>query len=424
MTGRGDASRREPANGPGGADAGAKAVRPMDGVRVLDIATFLAAPFCGTLLAEFGAEVIKIEQPGVGDPLRRFGTASASDTGDTLIWLQESRNKKSITLDLRKPEGAELLKRLVAESDVLVENFRTGTLERWGVGWERLREVNPKLVMVRITGFGQTGPKARDPGFARIAHAFSGLSYLAGEPDGPPLMPGSTTLGDYLAGTYGALGVLMALRAAERTGEGQYIDIALYEPVFRYLDEMAVAYAHTGYVRERMGADTVNVVPHSHYPTADGKWVAIACTNDRMFKRLADTMGRPELAAPDRYGPIANRLEHRAAVNEVVAEWTSSLPQSEVLARCGAGEVPCGPIHSIADIFEDEQYAARGDLVAFEDERAGKVTMPAVFPFLSGTPGRVDHLGPPLGEHVDDVLGGLLGLDAAEIARLRDQGVV
>ena len=303
-------------SGGGGAAARGRGMRPMDGVRVLDVATFLAAPFCGTLLAEFGAEVIKIEQPGVGDPLRRFGTASASDTGDSLIWLQESRNKKSITLDLRKPEGAELLKRLVAESDVLVENFRTGTLERWGVGWETLRAVNPKLVMVRITGFGQTGPKARDPGFARIAHAFSGLSYLAGEPGGPPLMPGSTTLGDYLAGTYGAMGALMALRAAERTGEGQYIDIALYEPVFRYLDEMAVAYAHSGYVRERMGADTVNVVPHSHYPTADGKWVAIACTNDRMFKRLADTMGRPELAAPDRYGPIANRLEHRAEVNE------------------------------------------------------------------------------------------------------------
>lgn len=410
--------------GAGGASGLDGRAGPMEGVRVLDIATFIAAPFCGTLLAEFGAEVIKVEQPGVGDPLRRFGTASASDTGDTLIWLQEARNKKSITLDLRKPEGGELLKRLVAESDVLVENFRTGTLERWGVGWEDLREVNPRLVMVRITGFGQTGPKANDPGFARIAHAFSGLSYLAGVPDGPPLMPGSTTLGDYLAGTYGALGVLMALRAAERTGEGQYIDIALYEPVFRYLDEMAAAYAHNGYVRERMGADTVNVVPHSHYPTADGKWVAIACSNDRMFERLAAVMKRPDLAAPERFGPTANRLERRAEVNEIVTKWTSSLPQAEILAICKAGEVPCGPIHSIADIFADAQYAARGDLIEFEDVRAGKVTMPAVFPFLSGTPGRVDHLGPPLGEHVNDVLGGLLGLGEEEIARLREGKVI
>ena len=185
-------------------------------------------------------------------------------------------------------------------------------------------------------------------------------------------MPGSTTLGDYLAGTYGALGVLMALRAAERTGEGQYIDIALYEPVFRYLDEMAAAYAHNGYVRGRMGADTVNVVPHSHYPTRDGKWVAIACSNDRMFERLAAVMKRPELAAPDRFGPTANRLERRAEVNEIVTEWTSSLPQAEILAICKAGEVPCGPIHSIADIFEDAQYAARGDLVEFEDERRAR----------------------------------------------------
>ena len=205
-------------------------------------------------------------------------------------------------------------------------------------------------------------------------------------------MPGSTTLGDYLAGTYGALGALMALRAAERTGEGQYIDIALYEPVFRYLDEMAVAYAHNGYVRERMGADTVNVVPHSHYPTADGKWVAIACTNDRMFKRLADAMGRPELAAPDRYGPIAHRLARRAEVNEVVAGWTSSLPQSEVLARCGAGEVPCGPIHSIADIFEDEQYAARrgpdGDRgrAGGQGDHAGRLPLPLRDPGAGGPP--------------------------------------
>ena len=415
-----------PARAPGAAPESGRqgAPRPMDGVRVIDVATFLAAPFCGTLLAEFGAEVIKVEQPGAGDPLRRFGTASASDTGDSLIWLQESRNKKSVTLDLRRPEGADLLKRLAAVSDVLVENFRTGTLERWGIGWEALREVNPRLVMVRITGFGQTGPKARDPGFARIAHAFAGLSYLAGEPDGPPLMPGSTTLGDYLAGTYGALGALMALRTVERTGEGQYVDIALYEPVFRYLDEMAAAYAHTGYVRERMGADTVNVVPHSHYPTADGKWVAIACTNDRMFKRLADAMEQPGLAAPDRYGPIASRLASRADVNRMVAGWTASLDQAEVLARCAAGEVPCGPIHSVADLFADEQYAARGDLLAFDDERAGRVTMPGVFPFLSATPGRVDHLGPPLGAHVEEVFGGLLGLGEAEVARLRAEGVI
>ncbi|MFT5392718.1 MAG: crotonobetainyl-CoA:carnitine CoA-transferase CaiB-like acyl-CoA transferase [Gammaproteobacteria bacterium] len=395
---------------------------PMKGVRVLDLATFLAGPFCGTILGEFGAEVIKIEQPKVGDPLRKFGTIAES--GEALIWLTESRNKKSITLDLRQPEGAEILKRLVSESDVLIENFRTGTLEKWGVGWETLKAINPKLVMLRITGFGQTGPKARDPGFARIAHAFSGLSYLAGEPDGGPLMPGSTTLGDYLSGTYGALGVLMALRVAERNGEGQYVDIGLYEPVFRFLDEMASVYAYNGYVRERMGADTVNVCPHSHYPTKDGKWIAIACTNDRMFARLANVMEQPELAQPDRFEAVAVRLDNRAEVNRIVTKWTSNLDQVDVLELCRQGEVPSGPIHNVADIFADPQYKARENLVKFPHEGIGEITMPGVMPRLSATPGRIRHLGPALGEHIDDVLGGLLGIPSEAIAALRDKGVI
>lgn len=395
---------------------------PLSGVRVLDIATFLAGPFCGTILGEFGAEVIKVEQPKGGDPIRKFGTITES--GEALIWLTEGRNKKSITLDLRQPEGAEILKKLVAEADVLIENFRTGTLEKWGVGWETLREINPKLVMLRVTGFGQTGPKARDPGFARIAHAFSGLSYLAGEPDGGPLMPGSTTLGDYLSGTYGALGVLMALRVVERSGKGQFIDIGLYEPVFRFLDEMASAYAYNGFVRERMGADTVNVVPHSHYPTKDGKWIAIACTNDRMFTRLATAMGQPELAGSGRFGTIKRREASRAEVNKVVADWTSSMNQSAVLEICHAGEVPSGPIHNIADIFKDPQYAARENLMKFPHDTMGEITMPGIMPRLSETPGRVKHLGPALGEHVDDVLGSLLGMSDAERSALREKGVI
>jgi crotonobetainyl-CoA:carnitine CoA-transferase CaiB-like acyl-CoA transferase len=395
---------------------------PMKGVRVLDLATFLAGPFCGTILGEFGAEVIKVEQPKVGDPLRKFGTIA--ETGEALIWLTESRNKKSITLDLRQPEGADILKRLVSESDVLIENFRTGTLEKWGVGWETLKAINPKLVMLRITGFGQTGPKARDPGFARIAHAFSGLSYLAGEPDGGPLMPGSTTLGDYLSGTYGALGVLMALRVAERSGEGQYVDIGLYEPVFRFLDEMASVYAYNGYVRERMGADTVNVCPHSHYPTKDGKWIAIACTNDRMFARLANVMQQPELAQPDRFEAVAVRLDNRAEVNRIVTKWTSSLDQVDVLELCRQGEVPSGPIHNVADIFADPQYKARENLVKFPHDGIGEITMPGVMPRLSATPGRIRHLGPALGENIDDVLGGLLGIPSEAITALREKGVI
>jgi len=396
--------------------------RPLDGIRVLDIATFLAAPFCSTVLGEFGAEVIKVEQPGVGDPLRKFGTPHAC--GDSLVWLSESRNKKSITLNLRDADGAALLKRLVAESHIVVENFRTGTLEGWGLGYEDLKAVNPRIIMLRVTGYGQTGPKAREPGFARIAHAFSGLSYLAGEAGGKPLMPGSTTLGDYLAGTYGALGVLMALRVAEQTGEGQYVDIGIYEPVFRYLDEIAPAYEQTGFVRERMGADTVNVVPHSHYPTGDGHWIAIACTSDKMFARLARAMDQPELAEDARYAATPARLEHRQQVNDIVSAWTSSLGRDAVLARLREGEVPSGPIHSIADIFEDPQFAARENIVRVGDHRADPIAIPATMPLLSATPGGVDSLGPALGEHNEEIYDGLLGLEPGERAALARRGVI
>ena len=398
------------------------AARPLEGLRVLDLATFLAGPFCTTLMAEFGAEVIKVEQPGSGDPLRKFGTPT--DCGDSLVWLQEARNKKCVTLNLKEPRGKALLERLVQESDVLVENFRTGTLEKWGLGWEHLHAINPRLIMLRVTGYGQTGPKARDPGFARIAHAFSGLTHLAGEADGPPLMPGSTTLADYLSGTYGIIGVLMALRSRDQTGVGQYIDIALYEPVFRFLDEMAPAYAFNGYVRNRMGADTVNVVPHSHYPSADGKWIAIACTSDKMFARLADAMDAPELASPERFGLIAKRLEQRPEVNRIVAEWTSSLPQEELLAKLKAGEVPSGPIYDVADIFADAQYQAREDLIEMADERNNSITMPGVFPKLSRTPGSVQHLGRALGADNGEIFGELLGLGDGERKSLEDDGII
>ncbi|NKC11106.1 MAG: CoA transferase [Gammaproteobacteria bacterium] len=402
--------------------ANTNAIQSLDGIRVLDLATFIAGPFSTTIMGEFGAEVIKIEQPGIGDPLRRFGTTAPC--GDSLIWLQESRNKKCITLDLRKPDGKALLEELVKQSDVVVENFRTGTLERWGVGWEVLHAINPRLIMLRVTGYGQTGPKAREPGFARIAHAFSGLTHLAGEADGPPLMPGSTTLADYLSGAYGMMGVMLALRSRDRTGQGQYIDIALYEPIFRFLDEMVPVYGFNGFVRQRMGADTVNVVPHSHYPTADGKWVAIACTNDKMFARLATVMEQPELADDDRFGHIEKRLAKRAEVNAVVTVWTSSLNQDQLLSQLAEGEVPSGPIYDVADIFQDPQYAARGDLVTWHGERIDEITMPTVMPKLSETPGRINHLGAQLGAHNEAIYGALLGLSAQRMDELKTWGVI
>jgi len=408
--------------GAGKSGTAGAAQRPMAGVRVLDCATFIAGPTAATMLGEFGAEVIKVELPKVGCPLRKFGTPTKA--GMSLPWLSESRNKKSLTLDLRTPEGSEILKQLAAKSQVLVENFQPGTLEGWGLGWEELSAANPALVMVRISAYGQTGPYRDRPGFGRIANAFGGISYLAGYPDRPPVTPGSATLADYLSGIYGAVGALMALRVTERTGRGQVVDMALYESIFRILDELAPAYAQEGYVRERMGPGTVNVVPHSHYPTRDGKWIAIACTNDKIFQRLADAMGLPELGGEGKWGTLARREAERAEVDAFVAEWTAGYDRDALLELCDRWQVPCGPLLSIAEIFEDPHYAARGNLAHIAHAMLGEVVVPEVVPKLSETPGGIDSLGPELGAHTDEILTGLLDLEPARIEALRARGVI
>ena len=392
----------------------------LKGIRVLDIATFVAAPFCGTILADFGAEVIKIEQPQGGDSLRKFGTIT--ECGDSLVWLSEARNKKAVTLDLRHPEGARMFRELVAQSDVVLENFRPGTLEKWGLGFEALREINPGLVMLRVSAYGQTGPKSGEPGFARIAHAFGGLSWLAGEPDGPPVVPGSTSMADYISGLWGAIGVLAALRAREKTGRGQYIDIGLYESVFRLLDEMAPAYAKYGVVRERMGADTVNVVPHSHYQTRTGEWMALACTNDKMFERLAQVMGQPELA---REFPTSSvRVAHRAHINQVVTQWFAQHTLAEVETATRAGGVPCAQIYSIQDIFQDPQYQARCNLLRVQDPRVGELVLPAPMPLLSESPPTFRHAGRALGADNAAVYSSLLGMSEQALAQATQDGVI
>ena len=292
----------------------------LDGLGVLDLATFVAAPFCCTLLGEFGAEVIKVEQPERGDDLRRLGTPVRE--GLSYWWLVESRNKISITCNLREPEGQALVTRLAGGVDVLAENFRPGTMERWGLGWDDLRAANPGLVMVRISAFGQTGPYRERPGFGRIAAAMGGLSYLSGYPDRPPVTPGTPTIPDYLAGALGAFGALVALQHRQRSGEGQVVDVGLYEPMLRMLDELIPVYGATGYVRERIGSGTEYVVPHDHYRARDGRWLAIACTNDRMFERLAAAMGRPGLAGE--YPTMAARLEQRTELNALVQAWVGA----------------------------------------------------------------------------------------------------
>jgi crotonobetainyl-CoA:carnitine CoA-transferase CaiB-like acyl-CoA transferase len=396
-------------------------MQPLEGVRVLDLGTFIAGPFCGTVLGEFGADVLKIERPGVGDDLRRFGTETGC--GDTLVWLSEARNKQSVTLNLGDERGRELLRQLIATADVVLENFRPGVLERWGLGYEAMSQINPRIILVRISGYGQSGPNRDLPGFARVAHGFSGLAYLAGEPEGPPVTPGSTSLADYVSGLYGAIGVLLALRARDQTGRGQCIDLALYESIFRLLDELAPAYQQFGVVRERMGADTVNVVPHGHFQTRDGRWLAIACSNDAMFARLARAMQRPELADPERFGPKDARLVARDEVNKFVADWVAGFTLDEVLVICREGEVPAGPVYSIADIFSDPQYAHRGT-IATEDSRIGPLAVPATIPALSETPGAIRWLGRALGADTDTVLRELLDLSPGEVKQLREDGVI
>lgn len=397
--------------------------QPLADLRVIDVGNFLAGPYAATVMGEFGAEVIKVEHPDGGDPMRRFGTATERPDA-TLKWLSESRNKRSVTIDLLQPEGVALFLKLVAKSDVLVENFRPGTMEGWGLSWDVLREANPKLVMLRVTGYGQTGPYRRRHGFAHIAQAFGGLNYLAGFPGETPVLPGTVPLGDYIASLFGAIGVLIALRHAEATGRGQVIDVGIYEAVFRVLEELAAVYGLHGKVREREGAGSFVACPHGHFRTKNDKWIAIACTTDKMFERLAVAMGRPELASAEMYGPQRKRLAARDEVNRIVAEWVASLDRPDVLDKCLAEEVPAGKVNSIADIFADEHFQSRGNLAHVPAEELGEVVVPGVVPTLSATPGRITHLGPPLGDATTEVLQGLLGLHADELARLRQRRTI
>jgi succinyl-CoA:(S)-malate CoA-transferase subunit B len=393
----------------------------LRGVRVLDLATFVAGPFSATLLAEFGADVIKVEMPGRGDPCRQLGEKF---NGVGLIWAQENRNKRGVTCDLRQEKGQEIIKELVKRSDVLVENFRPGTMERWNMGYEVLKELNPGLVMVRVSAYGQTGPYREKAGFGRIAQAFGGLSYLAGYPDRPPVNPGSATIADYSAGLFAAFSIMVALEYRHRTGEGQCIDISLYESIFRLLDNLASAYDKLGFVRERQGTATAHAVPHNHYPTKDGKWVAIACTSDRIFQRLTKAMKREDLAVDPRYVTSASRVEHRGELDGIVSGWTETYDMRALIELLDSEEVPVGAINSIADIFEDPQFAARGSMIEIDDPVMGKLKMPAIVPRMSSGLGRVERLAPSLGQHNDDIYRDFLGFSPEKLAALKDDGVI
>ena len=373
--------------------------RPLDGLRVVDAATILAGPFAASILGEFGAEVVKVEQPGVGDPMRRLGTAGPG--GDTLWWWSDTRNKTSVEIDLRSADGAAQFRELAAGADVVIENYRTGTMDAWGLGFESLRAANPGLVQLSVSGFGRTGPMAATACVARIAEAFAGMTHLTGEPDRAPGLSGSSALADYVAGLYGAFGVMLALETRRSSGRGQLVDIALYDGVARFLDEYITVFAATGAGRERMAGETHRSVPHNNFESADGRWVTIACTNDRMFDRLVEAMGRPDLLDDARFVTNEARIANRAAVNASVASWVADLACDDVVATCERVGVPAGAVNTAADYLRNPQVMARDSVLRIIDERFGAVgslVVPGTVPRLMETPGRIDRLGATLGE--------------------------
>jgi succinyl-CoA---D-citramalate CoA-transferase len=381
----------------------------------------LAGPFCGQLLADFGAEVIKLEDPARGDPMRQWGREKPH--GLSLWWPVIARNKKSVTLNLRHPEGQSLARRLLGTADVLVENFRPGTLERWGLGYDTLAERNPGLVLVRVTGFGQDGPYAPRAGYGSIGEAMGGLRYVTGDPSTPPSRSG-ISIGDSLAGTFAALGALLALHARARTGRGQVVDSAIYEAVLAMTESLVTENQVAGYTRERTGAILPNVAPSNVYPTADGQLVLVAANQDTVFRRLAAAMARPELADDPRYASHSARGEHQVELDGLIAGWTATLDAGRLLAALEEAGVPAGRIYRATDMLADPHYLARQAIVRLADPELGEIAMQNVAPRLSATPGRVAWPGPALGRHNREVYQGLLGLPEEEVERLADQAVI
>jgi crotonobetainyl-CoA:carnitine CoA-transferase CaiB-like acyl-CoA transferase len=394
---------------------------PLKKLRIIELGTMIAGPVVGTLLADFGAEVIKVEQPGTGDTIRQIGPFAE---GESLYWNVEGRNKKSVTIDLRRPPGQALLRELVKRADAVVENFRPGTLAKWGLDYSELVKVNPRIVMLSVSGFGQTGPYADRAAYDRIALAFGGVMHLTGFPDRPPVRPG-VSIADYQAALFGAFSVMMALYQRDASGgPGQHIDLALYESVFRFTDVLTVAYDRLGKVRERQGNLHFAAAPGEHFETRDGRFLILTISNDSMFARLCSAMNRDDLAAHPRYATHELRWNHVNELNGVVAAWVKS---DEVAAICRALDevgVAYSTTYSIADIAADPHYAARENIVCVETPRLGPLKMQGVGPKFSATPAGPISPAPALGEHTGEVLRTLLGLSDAAIAELAASSVI
>jgi formyl-CoA transferase len=393
---------------------------PLAGLRVVELGTLLAGPFCGQLLGDFGAEVIKVEPPGQGDPMRVWGREKAN--GKSLWWPVVARNKKAVTLDLRQEAGQEILKQLVAKSDFLLENFRPGTMEKWGLGWEQLSAINPGLIMIRVSGFGQTGPYSRQAGFGAIGEAMGGLRYVVGDPTTPPSRMG-ISIGDSLAATFACIGALSALHHRERTGRGQVVDSAIYEAVLNMMESLVTEFDKTGFVRERTGAILPNVAPSNVYRTGDGM-VLIAANQDTVFSRLAEAMGQPGLATDPKYSTHGARGANQAELDALVERWTQSLPTRAVLELMDRFGVPAGLIYRAPEMLDDPHFKARDAIVTVPHPDFGELRMQNVAPRLSETPGAIRSPSPAMGQHNDEVYLELLGLGEQRYAELKAARVV
>ena len=389
-------------------------------LRVLELGTLIAGPFCGQLMGDMGAEVIKIEAPGQGDPMRHWGPQAAGTP--SVWWPVIGRNKKAITLDLRQGEGQSIFKDLCAKADIVIENFRPGTLEKWRCGWAELSALNPRLILVRVSGYGQTGPYAQRAGYGGIGEAMGGLRYIVGEPDRPPSRVG-ISIGDSLAAVHACMGALAALHHRDRTGAGQVVDAAIYESVLNMMESLVTEYDQLGHVRERSGAILPRIAPSNVYPTLDGI-VMIGANQDTVFARLCEAMQAPELARDERYRDHQSRGANQRELDERISAWTATLGTRELLDLLERHGVPSGLIYRTADMLADPHFAAREAIVATAHPRFGTLRMQNVAPRLSASPSAIRTPAPEIGQHNDEIYGGLLGLDASLRAQLRARGVI
>ncbi len=394
---------------------------PLADVRVIEMGQLVAGPFCGQLLGDFGADVIKIEDPGRGDPMRQWGREKPN--GTSLWWPLLARGKRSVTVNLRSKKGQDLIRDIVRQSDVVLENFRPGTLERWGMSYEELSAINPRIVLTRVTGYGQTGPYSSKAGYGSIGEAMGGLRYVSGDPSSPPSRMG-ISIGDSLAGMFAAFGTMVALHAREKTGRGQVVDSAIYEAVLALMESLIPDYTQAGYIRERSGAIIPNVAPSNVYGTKDGQLILIAANQDSVFSRLAKAMGREELAMDERFASHSSRGAHQEALDEIISQWCSTLSIGELEKVLDNFGIPQGKMYRVPEMLEDPHFKARSDIISLPHRIFGEIAMQNVVPRLSDTPGYVRWVGPELGEHNDEVFSGLLGMAAHRRQELEGEGVI